>query len=79
MRDYVSDAQGLGCPSAPDPAITILEQVDRPQPRLDGDVGWGYSVSVGRVREDQMRVFDLMFAALSHKSKSTLNSVRSFH
>ena len=32
MRDYVSDAQKLGCPSAPDPAITVLEQVDRPQP-----------------------------------------------
>lgn len=79
MRNYVSDAQRLGCPSAPDPAITVLEQVDRPQPRLDRDVGRGYSVSVGRVREDQTGVFDLMFAALSHNSKSTVNSIRSFH
>lgn len=39
MRECVSDAQMLGCPSAPDPAITVLEQVDRPQPRLDRDVG----------------------------------------
>ena len=78
MRDYVSDAQRLGCPSAPDPAITVREQVDRSQPRLDRDVGLGYSVSMGRVREDQTGVFDLVFAALSHNSKSTLNSVRSF-
>ena len=70
MREYVSDAQRIGCPSAPDPAITVLEQVDRPQPRLDRDAGRGYSVSVGRVREDRTRVFDLMFAALSHNSKS---------
>lgn len=77
MREYVSDAQRLGCPSAPDPAITVLQQVDRPQPRLDRDVGRGYSVSVGRVREDQTGVFDLMFAALSHNSKSVVDSVRS--
>ena len=50
MRDYVSDAQKLGCPSAS--AITVLDQVDRPQPQLDQDVGRDYSVSVGRVRED---------------------------
>lgn len=76
MREYVSDAQRLGCPSAPDPAITVLEQVDRPQPRLDRDVGRGYSVSVGRVREDPTGVFDLMFAALSHNSKFTSYSAR---
>ena len=78
MREYVSEAQKLGCPSAPDPAITVLEQVDRPQPRLDRDVGRGYSVSVGRVREDQTGVFDLMFAALSHNSKLTLEFARVF-
>ena len=40
-RDFVSDAQRLGCPPAPDPAITVLERVDRSQPRLDRDVGRG--------------------------------------
>lgn len=68
LRGYVSDAQKLGCPSAPDPAITVLEQADRPQPRLDRDVGRGYSVSVGRVREDRTEIFDIMFAALSHNT-----------
>ena len=76
MREYTSEAQRLGCPSAPDPAITVLEQLDRPQPRLDRDVGRGYSVSVGRVRKDESEVFDLMFAALSHNSKFSSDSAR---
>ena len=77
MRQYISDAQKLGCPSAPNPAITVLDQADRPQPRLDRDVGRGYSVSVGRVREDKTEIFDIMFAALSHNSKSPFDSTRS--
>ena len=78
MRRYVSDAQKLGCPSAPSPAITVLDHADRPQPRLDRDVGRGYSVSVGRVREDKTEIFDIMFAALSHNSKSPFDTTRSF-
>jgi aspartate-semialdehyde dehydrogenase len=69
LRDYVSEAQTLGCPSAPLHAITLLEEPDRPQPRLDRDTERGYSVSVGRVREDESGIFDLQFVALSHNSK----------
>ena len=68
MRDYVSDAQRLQCPSAPVKAITVMEEPNRPQPRLDRDADRGYSVSVGRIREDPSGVFDLQFAALSHNS-----------
>ena len=78
MRQYISEAQKLGCPSAPNPAITVLDQADRPQPRLDRDVGRGYSVSVGRVREDKTEIFDILFAALSHNSKSPFDSTTSF-
>ena len=35
MRSYVSEAQKLGCPSAPENAIFVLDEDDRPQPRLD--------------------------------------------
>lgn len=70
MRDYVSDAQRMGCPSAPEKAITVMEEPNRPQPRLDRDADRGYSVSVGRIREDPSGVFDLQFAALSHNSES---------
>ena len=70
MREYVSEAQKLGCPSAPDNAIMVMEEEDRPQPRLDRSTQNGYTVSVGRVREDEAGIFDIKFVALSHNSKS---------
>lgn len=68
LRDYVSEAQKLSCPSAPEHAIIVMEEDDRPQPRLDRDADRGYAVSVGRVREDPSGVWDLMFVALSHNT-----------
>jgi aspartate-semialdehyde dehydrogenase len=69
LRNYTCEAQTLGCPSAPEPAIMVFDEEDRPQPRLDRDLGNGYTVSVGRVREDEGGMFDLKFVALSHNSK----------
>jgi len=68
LRDYVSEAQLLGCPSAPQNAILVMEEPDRPQPRLDRDTQKGYTVSVGRVREDESGIFDIKFVALSHNT-----------
>lgn len=68
LRSYVSEAQSLGCPSAPTPAIQVFDEPDRPQPRLDRDLGSGYTVSVGRIREDEAGIFDLKFVALSHNT-----------
>lgn len=68
MTSYVSDAQRLGCPSAPKASIVVMEEPDRPQPRLDRDTDRGYAVSVGRVREDPSGVFDLLFVGLSHNT-----------
>lgn len=72
MRDYVSSAQKLECPSAPTNAITVFEDDDRPQPRLDRDLQRGYTVSVGRIRKDTSEVFDYKFVALSHNSEYKL-------
>jgi aspartate-semialdehyde dehydrogenase len=72
MREYVSDAQKLGCPSAPEKAIVVMEEPDRPQPRLDRETDRGYAVSVGRIREDEAGIFDIKFVALSHNSKLDL-------
>jgi aspartate-semialdehyde dehydrogenase len=72
MREYVSDAQKLGCPSAPEKAIVVMEEPDRPQPRLDRETDRGYAVSVGRIREDEAGIFDIKFVALSHNSKFDL-------
>jgi aspartate-semialdehyde dehydrogenase len=77
MRDYTTEAQTLGCPSAPNQAIVVMDEPDRPQPRLDRNTERGYAVSVGRIREDESGIFDLKFVALSHNSKfSTLKERR---
>jgi aspartate-semialdehyde dehydrogenase len=75
MRTYVSDAQKLGCPSAPNPPIRVFDEPDRPQPRLDRDLSKGYTVSVGRIREDDSGIFDLKFVALSHNSEFSATSM----
>ncbi|HWR25310.1 MAG TPA: aspartate-semialdehyde dehydrogenase, partial [Methanosarcina sp.] len=38
-------------PSEPEKALIVREEIDRPQPRLDRNMGKGMSVSVGRIRE----------------------------
>ncbi|KAL7664571.1 aspartate-semialdehyde dehydrogenase [[Candida] zeylanoides] len=66
LRDYVCDAYKLGCPSAPKQTIHVLEEENRPQPRLDRDRDNGYGVSVGRIREDP--VLDFKMVVLSHNT-----------
>jgi aspartate-semialdehyde dehydrogenase len=41
-------------PSAPARALIVHAAPDRPQPRRDADAGGGMSVTVGRVREDEV-------------------------
>ncbi|MBI2338019.1 aspartate-semialdehyde dehydrogenase [Candidatus Daviesbacteria bacterium] len=57
--------KGLGLPSAPDPFITVMEEEDRPQTRLDRNLGNGMGVSVGRLREDKD---GWKFIGLSHNT-----------
>lgn len=66
LRDYVCEATKLGCHSAPRQTIHVLEQNDRPQPRLDRNRDNGYGVSVGRIREDP--VLDFKMVVLSHNT-----------
>ncbi|MDK2916695.1 MAG: aspartate-semialdehyde dehydrogenase [Euryarchaeota archaeon] len=49
-------------PLQPEKAIELLDQSDRPQPRLDRNRGRGMTVSVGRIREG------LRFIALGHNT-----------
>lgn len=66
LRDYHCEAYNLGCHSAPKNTIHVLEEEDRPQPRLDRDRDNGYGVSVGRIREDP--VLDFKMVVLSHNT-----------
>ena len=50
LRTFKGVPQELQLPSAPRQPIHVLDEVDRPQPRLDRDRERGMSVSVGRIR-----------------------------
>lgn len=65
-RELSGRPQQLALPSAPRPFLTYFEENDRPQTRLDRDLGNGQAVSIGRLRED--RLFDWRFVALSHNT-----------
>lgn len=56
----------LNFPSAPHPFITVFEEDDRPQTRLDRSIGNGMGIGVGRLREDT--VLDYKFVAISHNT-----------
>jgi aspartate-semialdehyde dehydrogenase len=64
LTSFTSEAQTLGCPSAPLHAITVHEEPDRPQPRLDRDHQGGAGVEVGRIR--QCRVLDVKMVVLAN-------------
>ncbi|NIP77702.1 MAG: aspartate-semialdehyde dehydrogenase [Gemmatimonadetes bacterium] len=57
-------ALDVDLPSASHRLIEVLDERDRPQPRLDRDRGAGMTVSVGRVR--RCEALDLKFSALVH-------------
>ncbi|EAU82596.1 aspartate-semialdehyde dehydrogenase [Coprinopsis cinerea okayama7 len=61
---YTADALTLGAPSAPVHTISVHEEPDRPQPRLDRYFQEGAGVSVGRVR--QCQVLDIKFVVLAN-------------
>lgn len=64
LRAYTCDVQAEGCPSAPAQCITVHDESDRPQPRLDRDFQSGAGVHVGRIRT--CPVLDIKFVILSN-------------
>ncbi|MEP7358926.1 MAG: aspartate-semialdehyde dehydrogenase [Anaerolineales bacterium] len=55
-----------GLPSAPNPAIVVRTEPDRPQPAKDRHTGGGMTTVVGRVRVDPL--FHSKFIVLSHNT-----------
>jgi aspartate-semialdehyde dehydrogenase len=53
-------------PSAPPLAVAYTDAPDRPQPRRDVNAGNGMTVTVGRVREDD--ILDLRLVAMGHNT-----------
>lgn len=56
----------LDLPSAPKPFLHYFEEDNRPQTKLDRDLGAGQAISLGRLRPDAL--FDWRFIALSHNT-----------
>lgn len=65
-KNYEGEPQKLFLPSAPRQFIKYFDEDDRPQARLDRNVGLGMTVCAGRLREDSL--FDYKFIGLSHNT-----------
>ncbi len=65
-KEWRTTAQELKLPSAPTPFVQYFEEDNRPQTKLDRDLGNGMAVSTGRLREDM--IFDYKFVCLSHNT-----------
>ena len=65
-RDWNPLPQQLNLPWAPQPALVIREEANRPQPRLDRDAGRGMATTIGRLRP--CSVLDARFVCLAHNT-----------
>ncbi len=68
LLNFKGIPQELNLPSAPKQFIQYLEEDNRPQVVLDVDFEKGMGVSVGRLREDNVGLFDYKFIGLSHNT-----------
>jgi aspartate-semialdehyde dehydrogenase len=66
MRAFRGRPQELGLPTAPNPPLVVMSEINRPQPRLDAGLGDGMTVTVGRVRA--CPVLTHKFVALGHNT-----------
>jgi aspartate-semialdehyde dehydrogenase len=58
--------QQLKLPSAPQPALVVRSESNRPQPRLDRNTGRGMATVIGRLRPCE--VLDVRFVTLAHNT-----------
>lgn len=66
VRNFRSPIDELKLPSAPQPAIYVEDNIQRPQPRLDRDRGKGMAVVVGPIQP--CNVLDYKFRVCSHNT-----------
>jgi aspartate-semialdehyde dehydrogenase len=66
FRGFSGKPQQHGCPSAPRQPLIVMEEPNRPQPRMDVEREGGMAVFIGRVRP--CPVLDYKFVALGHNT-----------
>ncbi len=65
-KEFSSEPQKLGLPTAPEKPIYYFEENNYPQPRIHRNIDKGMAASIGRLREDTL--FDYKFVVLSHNT-----------
>lgn len=68
LNSFSGAPQELGLPSAPKQFIKYMEEDDRPQVTMDVNYENGMGVTVGRLREDALGMFDWKFVGLAHNT-----------
>lgn len=66
LREWDGDPACRSLPSAPERAVFVTDETDRPQPRRDVDRGAGMTVTVGRVRTDPL--FSIKLVVVGHNT-----------
>lgn len=66
LKNYKNPIADLDLPSSPQVFLKYFEENDRPQTRIDRDLGQGMTISVGRIRSD--KILDYKFVGLSHNT-----------
>ncbi|RJS70703.1 MAG: aspartate-semialdehyde dehydrogenase [Candidatus Syntrophoarchaeum sp. WYZ-LMO15] len=64
-KAFMGFKREIDTPTSPQKPLLLMEQEDRPQPRLDRNLGGGMTVAVGRVREDPVGV---KYIAMGHNT-----------
>jgi aspartate-semialdehyde dehydrogenase len=64
-RDAMESVPSLDLHSSPDPLITVFEEPDRPQPRLDRTIAGGMGIAAGGLQETQD---GLQYDCLAHNT-----------
>lgn len=68
MAKFKGLPQKLNLPSAPKKPIIVLDDEDRPQPRIDRDNENGMAVTVGRLRKDNTIENSLKYVLVGHNT-----------
>ncbi|HYV99001.1 MAG TPA: aspartate-semialdehyde dehydrogenase [Gemmatimonadaceae bacterium] len=66
LKGWCGKKEARGLPSSPERALVVDDAPDRPQARRDVGRGRGMTVTVGRVRADN--IFDIRLVALGHNT-----------
>ena len=66
LLTYKNPIAELDLPSSPDPLFLVHDELTAPQPRKHINLGQGMTVSIGRIREDE--VLDIKMVVLSHNT-----------